>query len=167
MKPANDDIDIDRRPDIAIELHGRVRMEGLKPVLEPAKHAEPAWLVKLARFEGDVTVTVSRAKKVRSQEANAYLWGVVYRDILAGLRQIALEAGEPCPFKDEQELHEAMVYVHLGTEVVRVKDVAIERPTRTRVLNSAQFSGYITALKAMAAERWRIYVRDAGERISA
>lgn len=156
-------IDIDSKPEIHIELPARVVLVDLKPHLLPGEGTEGRWLASLARFVGDVTLTLSRKKRTRSTEANAYLWGVVYEDILQGLRAIAQDAGERCPFADRDELHDAMKYLRLGVEVLNVNGVTIERPHPTRSMDSKEFTAYVDWLKKMAAERWRIYVREPGE----
>lgn len=108
-----------------------------------------------------LTVTVTRHRVRRSSTANAFLWGVVYRELLEGLRILAQQAGERCPFADEQELHEACKYLFLGTQVVEIGGVKLERPGTTTTLDMEQFSAYIASIKRMAAERWNIWISEA------
>lgn len=165
-----DPIDLDARPLLTETVPVRFRRgENGRPVMEPADPSR--WLSMLARILGkaesvEATATFSRAKRTRSLAANAYLWAVVYPDILEGLRRVAQDAGERCPFADVEELHEAMKYVLLGVEVLRVGGVTVERPSTTRVMDSTSFSLFVSGVKRLAAERWSIYVREPGESLA-
>lgn len=144
-----------------VEITARVEMKDGKPELVPERDQRSRWLTALAREKDRrLSVVVMRQKLRRSTKANAYLWGVVYKELLAGLRMLADQAGERCPFASEDELHEAMKYVHLGTDVLDVAGVKVERPSSSAVLDIDGFTGYVSAIKRMAAERWQIYISE-------
>ena len=99
----------------------------------------------------------------RSNQANKYLWGGVYADILQGLREMYAEGTERCPFQRAEDVHSAMKYLVLGEDVFKVGETEIRREVRTNVMTSEQFSKYVSRVKEIAAERWKIYVREPGE----
>jgi hypothetical protein len=119
---------------------------------------------RLARWAGKrVLVTVEKEKKVRSDPQNRLLWGLIYEDLLAGLRELAVEAGEKCPFRTKDELHEAMKHVFIGPTVVKVPGAGeMEIPPRSRSLTTDQFSEFISQILKWAAERG-IYCRTGYE----
>lgn len=141
--------------------------DGERPALVPESPSE--WLAMLGRYAGKrVTVEVKPERKHRSATANAYLWGVVYPDVLAGLRELAFAAGEECPLKDAESLHSAMKYLLLG-KVVRTLPggVTVEDEAETKHMSSEAFGEFVSQVKSLAASRWGIYVREPGERIVA
>lgn len=170
-----DVIDIDQRPYIPIEFYGRVDVVDGRPVIVMANPS--LWLATLSKLVGVVKLTLQRPRKRRSQEANAYMWACVYPDLLEGLRKMAFDAGPiiedgvtypaRCPFEDVDELHEGMKYLFFGVDVVKLPGGGmIERPKRTKTLDSKQYSLFVDFVKDFAAERG-IYVRNPGEEITA
>lgn len=155
-----DTVDIDRKPTTEDVWAARVE-PGDPPTLRPV--GVMGWRV-LRRFVGqNVVVRVERPKAVRSNAANAYLWGVVYPDVLEGLRELAQAHGERCPFVTTDDLHEACKFMFLGTRVVELPGAGqVEVPSTTTTLTTAQFSVYVDKIIRWAGER-AIPVRMAGE----
>jgi hypothetical protein len=143
-------IDIDNRPDVGVDLQGRVEADAAgEGVLVP--EAARRWLKELKALIGeDVRITLRRWKK-RTVRQNAYLWGVVYAVLLDGLRKLALEAGETCPFDSDEDLHEAMKHRFLGITVVTFLGESIELPPSTAKLSTRQFSGYVEGIAQWGA----------------
>jgi hypothetical protein len=143
-------IDIDLRPDVGVELEARVEGDAAgEGVIVPA--AAKRWLKELKALIGeDVRVTLRRWKK-RTAKQNRYLWGVVYAVLLDGLRKLALEAGEVCPFDSDEDLHEAMKHRFLGITLVTFLGESIELPPSTAKLSTRQFSGYVEGIARWAA----------------
>ena len=176
-------IDIDLRPDAAIECYARVEADALPPEVERDASGKPErmrlgagrprlviesparWLAALSRLVGQrVRLQLWREKKRRTLAQNKLLWGTVYPVVLAGLREIALDAGEQCPFRDVDALHEALKYRHLSASIVRVAGEEWEIPPSTTRLTTEQFSAYVEAICRWAAAKG-IYVPPPGERI--
>jgi hypothetical protein len=128
-------IDIDSKPTVAHEFAANVVNDGGRPRLVPSDAGK--WLATLSKLSGPVKVTIERPKKTRSQEASNYTWGVVYVDALAGLRQIAMDAGEECPFKNAEEFHSAMKYLCYGMEQVKLPGGVTVRELRQGVVRRA------------------------------
>lgn len=142
-------VNIDTRPDVAVEMPCRVEpIEGASRLVPLDK---PRWRAVLRRLEGKtVTVRVIRTKK-RSSPQNAFLWGVVYVDILAGLRALAEDSGEEPAFEIDEDLHEAMKWLWLRRRVVLPGGEMIERPGDSRKLTMEQFSEFVSRVIAWAA----------------
>lgn len=151
-------VQIDVRPFISLEAEAQiVRAASGIPELRslPGVKASARWLSGLARLLGKadqvrVVVRIEREKPRRSQQANAYLWAVVYPVLLDGLRQIAMDAGEECPVRSLEHLHEIGKATFLPA--VQVAPGLVDRPTTT-TLNTAEFAAYVNALVGYGAER--------------
>lgn len=140
--------------------------EGGRPALVPDSPAD--WLALLSRRVGKrVTVEIRSAER-RSNTANAYLFGPVYDDILAGLRAIAFDAGGVPPITTKAQLHSAMKFLILGKRVMTLPGgVEIEEDAETKGMDSTTFSEFIAQVKQIAAAKWHIYVREPGEKVCA
>lgn len=158
----SDAVDIDKRPHVQLELAARVALGSNCTVLEPVN--SKTWSPALEALLGEVvSVTVTRAKRTRSGLQNNYLWGMVYPDVLSGLRELAVNAGGVCPFISANDLHEAMKYMVLGLEVITLPGAGtLARPSTTTKLDSAQFSDYVSRIIRWAGERG-ISVRAPGD----
>lgn len=142
-------VNVDIRPDVAVEMPCGVEMVDGAPSFVP--HHRPRWRAVLARLVGKtVTVRIVRTKK-RSTPANNYLWGIVYVDVLEGLKAIAEEAGEPVVFANADELHEAMKWRFLKRVRVLPGGEVIETPGSSAVLTMEQFSEFVSQIVAWAA----------------
>lgn len=142
-------IDLDVEDEIGISVEGRVIGREFKP------RVPFLWERALDGLDGqDVRITLAR-RKLRTPRANSYLWSAVYPFLLDGLRELALNAGEVCPFKDKKAVHRAMKHRFrdvLGTAVsVFLGEEFPDEPT-TRV-SGPRFHRYIEHLTLWAAER--------------
>ena len=114
--------------------------------------ADPvAWRSYLARNKGrDVWVTVKRQQHTRSMSANAFYWGVV-------VESIAAHIGE-----SSEETHELLKDKFLPRRQVELLDEQrLEMPPSTRLLTVEEFSAYIEAVKAWAAQWLGLSIPDA------
>lgn len=95
-----------------------------------------------------VDIEIRRHREKRSNQANAYLFGVVYPLIAEHLGYTTEEA------------HDALAwhFLRLGNP-----DDPLPRRRSTATLNTAEFSEYIETVKRFAAEQWGLYIPDAGE----
>lgn len=161
-----DVIDVDIRPWIVAEVQGRVVLgdNGTPSIVadSPAR-----WLTALGRcIDKSVRVRLFRQKERRTPEANNYIWGIVYPDILAGLKQLAEDVGELPVFTDEDDLHEAMKWTFLRRVYALPGAGELEAMPRSSKLSKAEFSEYVDKVKRWAAER-RIWVREPLEGMAA
>jgi hypothetical protein len=97
-------------------------------------------------------LTVTEWKRTRSNEQNAYLWGVVYKSILQHL-----------PGWDADDLHEYFLGECFGWETLegfgRKRLKPVRRSSRLSTLEFSDYVGFIQ--RTMAAKG--IYVPDPGE----
>lgn len=123
---------------------------------------------QLLRWAGKkVWVEVAREKRRRSDAQHRLLFGPIYDDLLEGLRGLAANVGEKCPFKDKESLHAAMKYRFLGTTVVNVPGAGeLEMESSSKTLTTEQFSEFVSKILRWAAERG-IYCRTTYEEWSA
>ncbi len=142
-------VNIDTKIDVAVEMPCRV--EPIEGASRLVPLDEPRWRAVLRRLEGKtVTVKVIRTKK-RTSPQNAYLWGVVYVDILQGLRAIAEESGEEPVYTIDDDLHDAMKWLFLRVKEVFPGGEFIERPGKSRRLTMEQFSEFVSQVIRWAA----------------
>jgi len=143
-------VDVDSRPDVAVEMDCHVEVaESGEPRLLPLHRAR--WRAVLTRLKDrTVLVRIIRTKK-RSNPQNAYLWGVVYVDVMEGLRALAEEAGEAPVFATDEDLHDAMKWKFLRHQDVLPGGEIVERPGRSSRLTMEQFSEFVSRIIAWAA----------------
>ena len=124
-------------PRLRAVFRARVNPEGQLLVREPAR-----WRAWLARHRcKDITLSVGRERHLRSLNANRYLWGVVYRTL-------AEWSGH-----DEEELHSIFKERFLSHRQLRLPTgELLEAPGSTAVLDTEQFSEYVSRVKRFAAE---------------
>lgn len=101
-------------------------------------------------------ITVSEWRRTRSNEQNAYLWGVVYKSILQHL-----------PGWDADDLHEFCLGEWAGWETLEGFGRKRLRPLRRSArLTTVEFMDFIAFIQRTMAERG-IYVPDPNERVAA
>ena len=111
----------------------------------------PRWRAVVSRLVGKtVTVRIIRTK-ARTLPQNAYLWGVVYVDVLEGLRALAEEQGEPPVFATDEELHLAMKWKFLRRQAVLPGGELVDIPGSSAILTMEQFSEFVSRIIAWAA----------------
>ena len=109
----------------------------------------------LARLPADKSwrVSVTEAKRTRTQAQNRYLWGVAYAAILKG-------GGEALKGWDASDLHEFFLGEHFGWETVegfgRKRLKPLKRSAR---LTTLEFSDFVAFIQRKAAE-FGVYVPD-------
>lgn len=108
----------------------RVGADGKLPLATVAAIRERLQLLANA----DVVITIRR--KVRSQRANRYYWGVVIKAV----HQAMLAAGMACT---AVEIHETFKYRYLGPVAL---DESTEPPTTTE-LDQAEFFRYCESIR--------------------
>lgn len=97
-------------------------------------------------------VEVKETKGTRSALQNAYLWGVVYPEILKHL-----------PGWDADDLHEYFLGEHFGWEVLEAFGRKRMRPIRrSSKLNKMEFADYVNFIQRRAAELG-VYIPDPNE----
>lgn len=75
---------------------------------------------------------------------HGYLFGVVYPEILAGLRNNAKQAGEMCPVANERSLHIMLCFLLLEDDEFALPFESLDR---------SQMADYIDLACAWAADR--------------
>lgn len=152
-------INIDTRPDVAVDMPGRIeRDESGEARIIPFHKAR--WRAVVNRLIDQVVVLRIIRKKKRTLPQNAYLWGVVYVDVLEGLRAIAEEAGESVVFDDDEDLHDAMKWKFLRRQRVMPGGELVETLGSSAKLTVEQFSAFVEQISAWAGH-YGISVRSA------
>lgn len=161
----SDTINLDDTGEVRLlEMPARVEMVEGKPRLIPRNPSR--WLAVLGSNVGrELEVVLVRPKQRRSAPQNRLLWGVVYRDILEGMRRQAIEADMEPPFATVDDVHSWGKWRFLRVQRALPGGEIEEVPGSTRT-TLERFSDYVSQLSAWAADR-RIYVRQAGEEVSA
>lgn len=104
----------------------------------------------LLQFRGQtVEVTVERRRKLRTQEQNAYYWGVVVKMI-----------ADECGYRTAEE--QQGVHVALREKFLPRKG-KLQIASSTAALDTAQFTDYIEQVRQWAAEDLGIYIPDPNE----
>ena len=161
----SDTINLDDTGEVRLlEMPARAEMLDGRPRLIP--RAPSRWLAVIKRNVGrDLTVVLVRAKQRRSHAQNRYLWGVVYRDILEGMREKAIEADMEPPFATVEDVHEWAKWRFLRVQRLLPGGEIEEIPGSTRT-TIERFTDYVSQLSAWAAQHG-IYVRQPHEEVSA
>ena len=103
--------------------------------------------------DGPVVIRVERVTATRSQQANAYLWGVVYR-------LMAEETGH-----DPEEIHDDMCLRFLSKTLTWVNEQTGEVeerqvPGRSRSLDVTEFHEFVERVRLFAAEWLGLTIPD-------
>lgn len=153
-------LSLDSRGEVSSTLWARIAEDADgRPRLEAAPGQVGRWNAVLKRHagKGPIRLTLSRQSSRRSSGQNRLLWGVVYPQILEGLREQALERNMDCPFANVEQLHEALKHRFLGATVVRWGAESFKLPPSTVVLSIEAFSVYVRQVVEQAA-KWGCYV---------
>lgn len=107
---------------------------------------------------GDYIFTVTPNRKTRSNQQNAYLWGIVYPAVLFGLQDAGWE------IIDEEQVHEYCKQAFAAREVIN-KDTGevISLPNSTARMQTAEFNVYVDKIKAFAFEYLNITIPEPNE----
>ena len=103
-------------------------------------------LVRGLDFKKSWKVSIEEFRPKRSNQANAYLWGVVYPAILEG-------GGEMLAGWEKDDLHQFFLMEHFGEETLKVGGRTYSRPFRgSSGLSREEFTEYLEFLSRRAAE---------------
>lgn len=107
---------------------------------------------------GDYIFTVTPNRKTRSNQQNAYLWGVVYPAVLFGLQDAGWE------ITHEEQVHEYCKQAFAAREVIN-KDTGevLSLPSSTARMQTAEFNVYVDKIKAFALEYLNITIPEPNE----
>ena len=107
---------------------------------------------------GDYILTVTPNRKTRSNQQNAYLWGVVYPAVLFGLQDAGWE------ITHEEQVHEYCKQAFAAREVIN-KDTGevLSLPSSTARMQTAEFNVYVDKIKAFAFEYLNVTIPEPNE----
>ena len=107
---------------------------------------------------GDYVITITPNRKTRSNQQNAYLWGIVYPSVLFGLQDAGWE------ITNEEQVHEYCKQAFAAREVIN-KDTGevISLPNSTARMQTAEFNVYVDKIKAFALEYLNITIPEPNE----
>lgn len=107
---------------------------------------------------GDYVITITPNRKTRSNQQNAYLWGIVYPSVLFGLQDAGWE------IIDEEQVHEYCKQAFAAREVIK-KDTGevLSLPSSTARMQTAEFNVYVDKIKAFALEYLNITIPEPNE----
>lgn len=113
------------------------------------------------QFAGkEITLTIEKRSKRRSNPQNAYLFGVVYPCVLKGLIGVGYDLSET----DTDEVHAWCKKEFLQNRKIEKKDTPgefITIPASTAGLNTEEFSKYIERISQFAAEYLSVVIPSA------
>ena len=107
---------------------------------------------------GYYVITITPNRKTRSNQQNAYLWGIVYPAVLFGLQDAGWE------IIDEEQVHEYCKQAFAAREVIN-KDTGevLSLPNSTARMQTAEFNVYVGKIKAFALEYLNITIPEPNE----
>ena len=107
---------------------------------------------------GDYVITITPNRKTRSNQQNAYLWGIVYPAVLFGLQDAGWE------ITDEEQVHEYCKQAFAAREVIN-KDTGevLSLPNSTARMQTAEFNVYVDKIKAFALEYLNVTIPEPNE----
>lgn len=107
---------------------------------------------------GDYVITITPNRKTRSNQQNAYLWGIVYPAVLFGLQDVGWE------ITNEEQVHEYCKQAFAAREVIN-KDTGevLSLPNSTARMQTAEFNVYVDKIKAFAFEYLNITIPEPNE----
>lgn len=107
---------------------------------------------------GEYTITITHNRKTRSNQQNAYLWGIVYPAVLFGLQDAGWE------ITNEEQVHEYCKQAFAAREFIN-KDTGevLILPSSTAQMQTAEFNVYVDKIKAFAFEYLNITIPEPNE----
>lgn len=108
--------------------------------------------------DGEHLITIAPYRKTRSNQQNAYLWGVVYPAVLFGLQDAGWE------ITHEEQVHEYCKQAFAAREVIN-KDTGevLSLPSSTARMQTAEFNVYVDKIKAFAFEYLNVTIPEPNE----
>lgn len=95
-----------------------------------------------------VTITINKYFKQRTNQQNAYLWGVCYK-------LISEHTGYTC-----DEVHDLMAKKFIGEKIIKIGDVETVTHKTSVKLSTKDFMGFVASIQQFAAEQLNIYIPD-------
>lgn len=113
----------------------------------------------IASFEGkEITITIAKKSKKRSNDQNAYLWGVVYPIVKNGLKEIGYNQ------ITTEQVHELLKGTFVKEDIVNELSGEVKTITgHTSSLTTSQFMDYLAQIKQFASEELGCYIPDPNE----
>ena len=114
----------------------------------------------IASFEGkEIEITISKAKKKRSNPQNSYYWGVVIPIVKSGLVDIGykMTSERTHDFLKERFLKEDLVNEETGEVIGTVSKSTAE-------LTTSQFMDYLAEIQQFSAEFLGVQIPDPNEK---
>lgn len=106
----------------------------------------------VAKLKGDVQLTITRRKKLRTNAENSYYWGVV----------VAMVAEEMGLIPDEAHDYLKGLFLKMGVEV---KGKRYEVVRSTAILSTEEFEEYVTKCRNWAGVELHIYIPEPNETV--
>lgn len=100
-----------------------------------------------------VILEIKVRRKQRSNDQNAYMWGVVVPIVCGGLRHLGHDV-------DEQDTHEFLKARFNSKKIVNIDGVVEELPTSTTKLTTSEMMDYIARIQQWAAEYLGLVIPD-------
>lgn len=113
----------------------------------------------VAAFEDkEITITIAKKSKKRSNEQNAYLWGVVYPIVKNGLKDAGYNN------VSTEQVHELLKSMFIKEDLVSESTGEVMTIVgRSSELTTSQFMEYLEDIKQFAAEQLNCYIPDPNE----
>lgn len=113
----------------------------------------------IVAFEGkEITITIAKKSKKRSNDQNAYLWGVVYPIVKNGLKEIGYNQ------ITTEQVHELLKGTFVKEDIVNELSGEVKTITgHTSSLTTSQFMDYLAQIKQFASDELGCYIPDPNE----
>jgi hypothetical protein len=98
-----------------------------------------------------ITISIEKYKKKRSNEQNAYYFGVIVKIISDHIGYTT------------DEVHELLKESFLGTKEIKIGDKTSKVPNSTTKLTTSDFMAYIEDIQRFAAEKLDLYIPSPNE----
>lgn len=98
-----------------------------------------------------ITISIDKYKKKRSNEQNAYYFGVI-------IKMISDHTGYTI-----EEVHELLKESFLGTKEVKIGDKTTKVPNSTTKLTTSDFMAYIESIQQWSSENLNLYLPSPNE----
>ena len=130
-----------------MKYHVQINNKGQIP-----KKASEAIREELLMLQGKkVTITIEKYSNRRTNQQNAYYWGVVLK-VLSEHTGYTLD-----------EMHEYLKTKFLGTKKIVIAGEEIERGLTTTKLTTTDYMGFIAEIQRWASEKLDCYIPDPEE----
>ena len=119
---------------------------------EIPKAARQAIQRELLAYAGKrIRIIIEKYTKKRSNEQNAYYFGVI-------VKMISQHTGYT-----DKEVHRLLAESFLGTKEVKIGDLVSKQPISTTTCSTSDFMAYMADIQQWAAENINLYLPDPNE----